>query len=163
MILRAPVLLAEHHTTESFDCGVASLNEWLIRRARANQEAGASRTYVVSDSARVVAYYALASSSIASEETSGRFRRNMPNPVPVIMLARLAIDRSLQGQGMGYDLVQDAARRVIVAADIIGVRGLIVHAISDDATAFYIKCGFEPSPTSPMTLMISLQDLKAAL
>lgn len=163
MSLHPPALLADHHVLDEFDSGVPVLDDWLKRRARANQEGGASRTYVVAEEARVVAYYALASSNIASRETGGRFRRNMPDPVPVVTLARLAVDRSLQGRGIGFDLVQDAGKRVIAAADIIGIRGLIVHAISEEAKAFYLKCGFVPSPTSDMTLMVSLSDLRASL
>jgi GNAT superfamily N-acetyltransferase len=159
----APALLDTHHTLDAFDSGVASLDDWLKRRARANQAGGASRTYVVAQDARVVAYYALASGNIAAREASGRLRRNMPDPVPVVTLARLAVDRSFQQRGLGRDLVQDAARRVLAAAGIIGIRGIIVHAISDQAKAFYLNCGFVPSPISDMTLMISLADLRACL
>ena len=163
MSLQSPALLADHHVIDDFRSGVPSLDEWLKRRARANQESGASRTYVVCDDVRVIAYYALASSSIVSREAGGRFRRNMPDPIPVVTLARLAVDRSVQKQGLGLDLVQDANRRVIAAADIIGIRGVIVHAIDENAKAFYLKCGFLPSPTNDMTLMISLADLKNSL
>lgn len=163
MTIRPPELLADHHNIDDFCSGVPSLDDWLKRRARSNQSGGASRTYVVCDGDRVVAYYALASSSIVSREASGRFRRNMPDPIPVVTLARLAVDLTFQKRGLGNDLVQDACRKVIAAADIIGLRGMIVHAIDENAKAFYLKCGFLPSPTSDMTLMISLQDLKATL
>lgn len=163
MTLHPPALLADRHNIEDFRSGVPSLDDWLKRRARANQEGGGSRTYVVCDHDRVIAYYALASGNIASREAGGRFRRNMPDPIPVVTLARLAVDRSFQKRGLGLDLVLDANRRVIAAADIIGIRGMIVHAIDEDAKAFYLKCGFLPSPTNDMTLMISLADLKANL
>jgi GNAT superfamily N-acetyltransferase len=161
--LHAPALLDEHHILDAFDSGVASLDEWLKRRARANQTGGASRTYVVAQESRVVAYYALASSNVAAREASGRLRRNMPDPVPMVTLARLAVDRAFQHRSLGRDLVQDAARRVLAAASIIGIRGILVHAISEQAKAFYLHCGFLPSPTSEMTLMISLADLQACL
>lgn len=161
--LHSPALLDDTHVLDVFASGVASLDEWLKRRARANQAGGASRTYVVAEETRVIAYYSLASSNIAIREASGRFRRNMPDPVPVVTLARLAVDREFQNRGLGRDLVQDAAKRVIAAADIIGIRGMIVHAISEEAKVFYLRRGFLQSPTSDMTLMISLTDLRASL
>jgi predicted N-acetyltransferase YhbS len=161
--LHAPALLDTHHTLDTFNSGTPSLDDWLKRRARANQAGGASRTYVVAQDARVLAYYALASGTIAAREASGRMRRNMPDPVPVVTLARLAVDRSFQQRGLGRDLVQDAARRVLAAASIIGIRGIIVHAISEQAKDFYLRHGFIASPTSDMTLMIPLADLRACL
>ncbi len=163
MTLSAPEPLADHHVLDGFDSGVASLDDWLKRRARANQLGGASRTFVTSDAERVVAYYAVASSSITASDATGKLRRNMPDPIPVVVLARLAIDRSQQGRGLGRALVRDAAKRVITAGDQIGIRGLVVHAISDEARAFYLALGFLPSPTHDMTLMIPLGDLKASL
>jgi GNAT superfamily N-acetyltransferase len=161
--LRPPEPLAPHHILDSFESGVASLDEWLKRRALQNQTSGASRTFVsVDPSGRVAAYYALASSAIAPASAPGRFRRNMPDPIPVAVLGRLAIARPYQGQGLGRALFQDAARRVMHAADAIGIRGLLVHALSDEAKAFYLKLGLEQSPLEPMTLMVTLADLKAA-
>lgn len=161
--IRVPAPLADDHQLNEFDSGTPSLDDWLKRRARANQASGASRTFVVCDDTRVIGYYALASASIASIETAGRFRRNMPDPIPVVALGRLAVDRRFQKMGLGRDLVQDAAKRVIAAADLIGVRGMIVHAISAEAKAFYLGLGFLPSPTHEMTLMVSLADLRASL
>lgn len=162
-MLKAPEPLAAHHALDAFDCGVASLDDWLKRRAALNQASGASRTFVASDADKVVAYYALASSAIAPTAAPGRFRRNMPDPIPVVVLGRLAITRSHQGRGLGRALFQDAARRVIYAAETIGIRGLLVHAISDEARAFYLQLGLEPSPLEPMTLMTTVTDLRAAL
>jgi GNAT superfamily N-acetyltransferase len=113
--------------------------------------------------AQVLAYYALASSAVVVEETSGRFRRNMPDPIPVVVLGRLAVDRELHRQGIGRALVRDAGMRVLQAAEIIGIRGIVVNALSDAAKAFYERIGFDPSPLDPMTLMITLADLKASL
>ena len=108
-------------------------------------------------------YYALAAGSVAVTHAPGRFRRNMPDPIPVVVLGRLAIDRQAQGKGLGRALFRDAGLRVLNAADIIGIRGLLVDAISDDAKAFYMALGMTTSPLSPMTLMVTLADLRAAL
>lgn len=162
MQFSAPEILTEAHILADFSCGETSLDYWLQRRARANQISGASRTFVVCLDSRVVAFYALASSVIASTEATGRFRRNMPDPIPVVVLARLAIDRNHQGQGLGRALFQDAARRIISASEVIGIRGLIVHAITESAKAFYLRLGMECSPIEPMMLMATLSDLKAA-
>jgi GNAT superfamily N-acetyltransferase len=162
-MLGAPQPLAAHHRTEAFDSGVASLDDWLKRRAAPNQVSGASRTFVACDENKVVGYYALASSAVAATAAVGRFKRNMPDPIPVVVLGRLAVDRSHQGQGLGRALFQDAARRVVQATETIGIRGLLVHAISDEAKAFYLRLGLEPSPLEPLTLMVTIADLRAAL
>ena len=163
MTLAPPVPLAACHDLETFFSGVESLDTWLKRRALKNQATGASRTFVACEGKRVVAYYALASSGVAIAEAPGRFRRTMPDPTPVVVLGRLAVARDFQGKGIGRALVRDAGYRVIQAADAIGIRGLIVHAISAEAKAFYEAVGFDPSPLDPMTLMITLADLKASL
>jgi len=163
MTLRPPEPLDRTHDLSSFSSGVPVLDDWLKRRALANQDSGATRTFVACrDGNRVVAYYALASGGVAASYASGRFRRNMPDPIPVAILACLAIDASHQRQGLGMALMQDGARRVMNAADTLGIRGILVHAISEDARAFYTKLGFNPSPLDPMTLMISLADLRLA-
>lgn len=163
MTLVAPAPLTDHHEIADFRSGHASLDDWLKRRARANQANGASRTFVGGDGENVVGYYALASSSIASNEATGRFRRNMPDPIPVVVLARLAIDQSYQRRGLGRGLVRDASKRVLLAGEEIGIRGMIVHAISEEAKAFYLGMGFIPSPVSDMMLMISLSELRENL
>jgi GNAT superfamily N-acetyltransferase len=163
MRVGAPEPLTDRHDCSDFDCGRETLDTWLKGRALRNQESGASRTFVVCESGRVVAYYALASSAVATELATGRLRRNMPDPIPVVVLARLAVDRSHQGQGLGRALLHDAGRRVLHAADAIGIRGLLVHALDEDAWAFYQRLGFDPSPLDPMTLMITLADLRASL
>lgn len=162
-MLRAPEPLNPDHDIAGFDCGVASLNTWLERRAAANQVSGASRTIVICDGSKVVGYYALASSAVAPAAAPGRFRRNMPDPVPVVVLGRLAIATSHHGQGLGRALFQDAAQRVMHAADAIGIRGLVVHALSEEAKAFYLRLGLDESPLDPMTLMITVADLHAAM
>lgn len=122
-----------------------------------------SRTFVVCHGKQVLAYYALASSAVAAEVATGRLRRNMPDPIPVVVLGRLAIDRSLQGSGIARALVRDACLRVTAAADAIGIRGMIVHALSEPARAFYEHAGFDPSPLDPMTLMATIADLREGL
>lgn len=161
--LSAPEPFATHHDTSAFACGVESLDHWLKQRALKNQATGASRTFVVCEGKRVLAYYALASSAVATEVATGRLRRNMPDPIPVVVLGRLAIEQSLQGHGIGRALVRDACSRVIAAADAIGIRGMIVHALSDSARGFYVRAGFTPSPLDPMTLMATIADLRAGL
>jgi GNAT superfamily N-acetyltransferase len=163
MTLTAPQPIDEDQETGAFDSGVPILDDWLRRRARANQASGASRTYVVCEDRRVVAYYALASGGVDINAATARVRRNMPDLVPIAVLGRLAIERTHQGRGLGRALVRDASRRVLQAADIIGIRGIIVHAISAEAEAFYLALGFEISPIQPMTLMATLSDLRAAL
>lgn len=162
-MLSAPEPLTADHAVADFDCGVASLNIWLQRRAAANQVSGASRTFVACDDGRVAGCYALASSAVAPAAAPGRFRRNMPDPIPVVVLGRLAVARSHHGQGLGQALFQDAARRVVHAAEAIGIRGLLVHALSEEAKAFYLRPGLEESPLEPMTLMATIADLRAAL
>lgn len=162
-MLDPPEPLTGDHALDRFDSGVASLDDWLRRRALQNQIGGATRTFVVCDAQQVVAYYVLAASALAPNAAPGRFRRNMPDPIPVVVLARLAIDRERQRQGLGRALFQNAAHRVIHAADTIGIRGMLVHAIPEEAKAFYIGLGLEPSPLDPMTLMTTVADLRASL
>ena len=163
MMLTAPEPLGAAHAISDFDSGVSSLDDWLKRRAMQNQVSGASRTFVTCADGRVVGYYALASSAVMLAAAPGRFRRNMPNPIPVVVLARLAVDRSTQGKGLGRALFQDAANRVIRAAEAIGIRGLLVHALSEEAKAFYLALGLEVSPLEPMTLMVTITDLQRAM
>jgi predicted N-acetyltransferase YhbS len=161
--IAAPQPLTDAHQVTDFNSGVASLDDWLKRRARANQSSGASRTFVLCEGEKVIGYYALASGGVTIGEAPGRFRRNMPDPIPVVILARLAVDRAYQGKKLGRALFRDAAMRVAQAADAIGIRGIVVHAISEEAKAFYIALGFDPSPLDPMTLMVTLADVRGAL
>lgn len=159
----APAPLVPDHELEGFTSGVGPLDDWLKKRARANEAAGASRTYVVCERRRVVGYYSLAAGSVLHPIATGAVRRNMPDPVPVALLGRLAIDTGWQGRGLGLALLRDAILRVLGAAETIGVRPLLVHAISDEARAFYERCGFRPSPVEPMTLMITIDEARRML
>jgi len=161
--LSPPEPLADDHDFASFCSGESSLDDGLRRRASASQISGASRTYVVCEDKIVIGYYALASGVVIVENAAGRFRRNMPNPIPVAVLARLAVDQNWQGRGLGRALFRDAAQRVAQAADAIGIRGIVVHAISEEAKKFYVTLGFGPSPREPMTLMVTLADVREAL
>ena len=158
-----PEKLTPDHDISSFDSGVPQLDDWLKRRALANEGGGASRTYVVCAGGRVVGYYALANGAVAHNEVTGKVRRNMPEPIPVMVLGRLAIDRAYQGRRLGASLLRDAILRTLQAADIAGIRAILVHAISEDAKKFYERCGFVPSPVDPMTLMITVAEAKKAL
>lgn len=156
-MIEAPTLLDEAHDLSLFDSGHDVLDDWLRRRARANQVSGASRTYVVCNGQSVIGYYCLSSGALAAGDAPGAVRRNMPDPIPMAILGRLAIDRAWQGKGLGAALLQDAVLRTGQAAHIMGIRGVLVHAIDQDAKAFYEHYGFSASPANPMTLVMSLK------
>lgn len=160
---RPPEPLSSDHDFGGFDCGEGALNAWLKTRALRNQTQGASRTYVLCTGDQVVGYYSLAVGSIQHEAAIGKVRRNMPDPVPAMLLGRPAIDRSHQGHRLAKGLLKDAVLRTLQAADIAGIRVLFVHAISEEATRFYTRYGFRPSPTHPMTLMITLAEARLSL
>jgi GNAT superfamily N-acetyltransferase len=155
--LEAPVPLGAGLRCDGFDSGVPALDDWLVRRAWNNQTSGASRTYVAVAGGRIAGYYSLASGALALAEAPGGIRRNMPDPVPMAILGRLAVDRAWQGRGLGTALLRDAVERVQGAGTILGIRGLLVHAISPAAAAFYRQNGFVASPTNPLTLVQSLK------
>jgi predicted N-acetyltransferase YhbS len=162
MSYSAPEKLRGDHNLELFDCGIPSLNDWLERRTDANEKSGASRTYVVCDETRVVAYYCLATGAVTASEAPGNIRRNMPDPIPVMVLGRLAVDLAHQQQGLGQALLRDAILRTIQAADIAGIRALLVHAIDEQAGQFYAKFGFSPSPAGQKIWMLRLQDARTS-
>jgi GNAT superfamily N-acetyltransferase len=158
-----PENILPDHDLSHFQCGEPTLDDWLRRRALRNEESGASRTYVLCFENRVVGYYALAVGAVTHADAPGRVRRNMPDPVPVMVIGRLAIDQSMQGQSIGPALLRDAVLRTAQAAEIAGIRAILVHAISDRAKRFYEKWGFIPSPVEPMTLMITLAEAQKAI
>jgi GNAT superfamily N-acetyltransferase len=163
MALSAPVPLTPVHVLSGFTCGIASLDDWLVKRALANEASGASRTFVVTDTDLVAAYYALATGSVPLMDAPGKVRRNMPDPVPVMVLARLAVDQNYQGLGLGQALLKDALLRTVHAADFAGIRAVMVHAISEEAKVFYLRAGFVESPHHAMTLFLTLQEIRATL
>lgn len=157
--LSAPQPLSADHLLDGFESGEASLDEWLKRRALANQMSGASRTFVVVDQdGRVYGYYAMAAGSVSHQMATGGVRRNMPDPIPVLVLARLAVDRRAQGIQAGAALLQDAVNRAVTVSRNAGVRALLVHALNDRAKRFYEHYGFQVSPQHPMTLMLRLHN-----
>jgi GNAT superfamily N-acetyltransferase len=159
----APEHLTPAHDVAGFDSGIPALDNWLKRRALDNEKAHASRTYVVTVAGRVIGYYALANGAVALGAAPGRVRRNMPDPIPVMIIGRLAVDRGWQGRGIASGLLKDATLRTLQAAGIAGIRAILVHAVSDDAKGFYLRHGFVESPVAPMTLMITLADAERAL
>lgn len=148
---------------ESFASGEASLDSYLRKRAWSNHVSGGSRSYVTHREGQVVGYYALASASTYHRDLSGKFRRNMPDPIPVVLLSRLAVDAKEQGRGLGKHLLRDAISRSVAAADLIGVRAILVHALHDQAREFYLRHDFEPSPTDPLHLLLLIKDARALL
>jgi GNAT superfamily N-acetyltransferase len=162
-----PEPLTGGHAIATFASGVESLDTWLHRHARAAVGAGSARTYVVvdrGDDSRVVGYSALAAGAVEPDDVPVRVRAGMPrHPIPVVLLARLAVDEQVQGLGLGAFLLADAVRRTLSAADAIAVRALLVHAIDARARAFYERFGFVASPTDPLHLMVLVKDLRASL
>ena len=157
MLLGAAQPLPASHRLDEFECGEPSLDEWLKRRALANQSSGASRTFVVlDDGGRVRGYYALAAGAVSHDSATSSVRRNIPDPVPVMVLGRLAVDRGAQGQQLGAALLQDAVKRAVTVSSNAGVRAVLVHALHERAMHFYERYGFAPSPTHPLTLMLRL-------
>ncbi|HEX4593939.1 MAG TPA: GNAT family N-acetyltransferase [Bryobacteraceae bacterium] len=159
----SPQKLSRDHDLSEFDSGEPLLDEWLRRRAEKNEASGASRTYVVCVHKKVVGYYTLAAGAIAHAEASGRIKRNMPDPVPVMVLGRLAIGRSFHGYGMGTGLLRDAVLRIVQAAEIAGIRAILVHAITEEARRFYEKYGFVASPIDLLTVMITVAEARRML
>lgn len=161
--LSRPGHLAGHHVLEGFDCGEPSLDNWLFRRAKANQASGASRTYVVCRGDFVVGFYALAAGGIAIDQAPGRLKRNMPDPIPVVVLGRLAITRSEQGSGLGRALLRGAMQRIVLASEQVGIALVLVHALSEQAKRFYLAAGFSQSPLDPMVLGARTKDVSDAI
>ena len=160
--LSAPQPLVTTHRLDDFACGEAALDEWLKRRALANQLSGASRTFVVANSEQcVIGYYAIAAGAVSHHAATSAVRRNMPDPVPVMVLARLAVDHRAHGLKLGGAMLQDAVNRTVTVAQNAGVRALLVHALHDRAKDFYAHYGFQASPLHPMTLMLRLNSFKA--
>lgn len=162
-MISAPQPLADHHVVDAFECGEPSLDDWLKRRASGNQTSGASRTYVVCEDEAVVGYYCLAAGALGHSDAPGAPRRNRPDPIPVMVLGRLAIHKDHHQAGLGTALLRDGLTRTLQAAEIAGVAALLVPAISEEAKRFYRSRGFVESPVKPMTMCLILESARKAL
>ena len=162
-MLSAPEPLADHHQLDDFDSGEPSLDDWLKRRALKNQVNGSSRTYVVCEGNAVIGYYCLAAGAIDHAEAPSAMKRNRPDPVPVLVLGRLAIHKDHHQKGIGTALLNDAIRRALRASKIAGVTAILVHALSEQARRFYLSRGFIESPVQTMTLCLMLATVEQAL
>ncbi|MEX2375077.1 MAG: GNAT family N-acetyltransferase [Dehalococcoidia bacterium] len=156
--------LTSEHDATAFDSGKPELDTWIKRFALASQQAGSARVYVLLDGGRVVGFYALAAASVELAEAPPRFSKGVARPpIPVILLARLAVDRSQQGMGLGAALLKDALLRAVSASGEIGARAVLVHAKDEEARQFYEHFDFEPSPTDPLHLLLLMKDIRALL
>ena len=153
--------LRANHELTGLDCGKDELNRFLRRFAFANQQANSAQTYVACRGQAVVGYYSLTVGTVAHAEATERVKKGMPRyPIPVMILARLAVDKDEHGRGLGRGLLKDALLRTAQAADIAGIRALLVHAKDDEAKAFYEHFDFEPSPTDPYHLLLLIKDVQ---
>jgi len=157
-----PARLSLEHELGGFQCTEGSLERWLKERARQNDAQGASKTYVVAAGREVVAYYCLSAGSVVRADAPPSTRRNMPDPIPVILLGRLAVHEAWSGKGIGSGLLKDAVLRSLAVSETLGARALLCHAISPQARSFYLKHGFIESPLDPMTVMLNLTSLAAS-
>jgi GNAT superfamily N-acetyltransferase len=164
MSLGAPRPLDAGHSLDAFDCGKPALNEWLTRHARQAHASGSARTYVVVDGARIAGCFSLAVGQIDSLDAPERARKGMGRyPIPVVILARLAVSVADQGRGLGVGMLQDAIRRTLFVADQAGVRALLTHPIDEAAARFYLRFGFEASPAREQQLLLLLKDARRLL
>ncbi|WP_207005328.1 GNAT family N-acetyltransferase [Trinickia mobilis] len=164
MPLSSPQALDASHVLEGFDCGKASLNDWLLRHARQAQASGSARTYVIAEDQRLVGYYSLTVGQIDTLEAPDRVRKGMgAYPIPVVVLARLAVDTQVHGHGVGVGMLQDAIRRTAAIAEQAGVRALLTHPLDEDAARFYLRFGFEASPVQEQQLLLLLKDARRLL
>ncbi len=162
--LNAAVLLTNSHQIVGFECGKPPLNDFLIRYALQNQASGGARTYVMTYAERVVGYYSLAPASVSPEDAPARIIKGQGRyPVPVILMARFAVDSSKQGKGLGKALFRNALRRALEGAEVIGGRAFLVHAKDEEARTFYLKFGMEESPTNPLHLLLLFKDIRQSL
>lgn len=161
--LLAPVSISPEHEIVDFDSGVPSLDDWLKRRALKNQTSDASRCFVLCNGKKVIGYYCLSAGAISHETAPKMMRRNMPNPLPVLLLGRLAIDKNYHNKGLGSALLRDAMLRAVNVAVDTGVFAILIHALSDQAKQFYLSRGFVESPLQPMTLMMTLETVRSVL
>ena len=155
-----PQKISAGHQLSEFDCGVQVLNKWLVKQALKNESRDASRTFVVCHEQEVIGYYSLATGVVLRSSTPSNISRNMPDPIPVMILGRLAVDKNWHSHGIGQGLLKDAMLRTLSVSEQVGVKAIIVHAISEQAKIFYLRCGFIESRTDKMMLMISLKNIQ---
>ena len=161
MAISKPEVLHDKHLLEQFDCGNPSLNEWLLRHARQAQSSGSAKTFVVSDDNIVIGYFSLTVGQVETYETPERIRRGMGQyPIPVVILARLAVSINHQGLGIGVGMLQDAIRRTLMISEQVGIRALLTHPIDDRASNFYERFGFISSPVREKQLVLLLKDAR---
>lgn len=164
MSLRRPELLAPRHKLEEFDCGKPVLNDWLVRHARQAQGAGSTKTFVAADEDQVLGYFSLTVGQIDTFDVPERMRKGMGHyPLPVVLLARLAVSTSAQGRGLGWGLLQDAIARTVLISEQAGVRAMLTHPLDQEAAAFYTRFGFVPSPLRAQQLLLLLKDARQLL
>lgn len=162
MNLSSPEPLDAFHETEGFDCGKVALNDWLIRHARQAQRSGSAKTFVVTENKQVLGYFSLTVGHVDALEAPHRIRQGMGQfPIPVVILARLAVAQKAQGFGIGYGLLQNAIRRSMMIAEQAGIRAMLTHPIDEDATRFYTRFGFISSPLREQQLLLLLKDARA--
>lgn len=163
MGIKAPELLTDEHVLDMFSCGKVELDDWLIKKALKNHKRNNTRVYVVCDDKnKVIGYYAIAMGSVQRESALSSLKRNSPNPIPMVVLARLAVDEGYKGRGVGVGLLKDCVLRSVHAMNVVGGAGILVHAIDDEAKAFYKRFGFNESPIDAMTLMARVIDIEAS-
>ena len=161
MTLRAPESLSPEHPLNTFDCGKPALNDWLLRHARQAQGSGSAKTFIVADDDRVAGYFSLTVGQIDTLEAPERIRKGMGQyPIPVVILARLAVDRAYPGQGIGVGMLQDAIRRTLVIAEQAGIRSMLTHPLDETAAQFYQRFGFIASPLREQQLLLLLKDAR---
>lgn len=161
MAWSAPEPLGPHHKLEGFDCGKPSLNDWLLRHARQAQGSGSAKTFVVAEDERVAGYFSLTVGQVDTLAAPERLRKGMGQyPIPVVILARLAVDRRDRGRGLGVGMLKDAIRRTLLIAEQAGIRALLTHPIDEDAARFYRRFGFEDSPLREQQLLLLLKDAR---
>ena len=156
--------LGPQHDVSQFSSGVPALDAWLHGKARLNEARGGARTYVACDAGRVAGFYSLAASSVERRRVSSRVGRGIPDPIPIILLGQLAVDTNYQSRRLGSDLLIDAARRTLAAAELIGARAIVVQAIDGQAGTFYERFGFRPySDREPLMLLLRISELRSLL
>lgn len=162
--IQAPELLSTNHNLGNFSSGHPSLDEWLLKRALKNIKNRASKTFVISNEERVIGYYALSGGAVSHKEAYKKLTRNMPDPIPVVTLGRLAVDVNFQNRGLGSSLLRDAHLRVLnVANHDFAIKAILVHAIDQQAIEFYTSKGYHSSPINKSTLMISLDEIEKSI